>query len=222
MPETALIVPKTSLMTRARPLSLTTKRLIDVIGAAAALIMMAPLLLLIACLLLLFERGPILFRQVRVGRGGRRFMCLKFRTMIIDAEEALEKYLTTNMDARREWEASQKLKKDPRITPLGHFLRRTSLDELPQLLNVLGGQMSLVGPRPIVPDEIARYGDQLEAYLSVRPGITGLWQVSGRNDCNYNERVQLDARYVSEWRLYRDLIILLRTVPAVLRQRGSC
>ncbi|WP_114189426.1 sugar transferase [Microvirga aerophila] len=203
-------------------LSLVAKRFIDILGAVMGLVALAPLLLIIACILKLTDRGPIFFRQVRVGRGGQRFSCLKFRTMIVNADQVLQEHLKNDMAARREWEHSQKLRDDPRITWLGRFLRRTSLDELPQLVNIIVGEMSLVGPRPIIPAEMSRYGHRLDYYLSMRPGLTGLWQVSGRNDCSYNERVELDARYVREWRLFQDFAILIRTIPAVIKQRGSC
>lgn len=197
------------------------KRLIDLSGALLLLVMFSPLMLLLA-IVLKFQGGPVLFRQERVGLRGERFRCLKFRSMVVDADRALLDHLRTCTQARREWEENHKLAKDPRVTKFGHFLRTTSLDELPQLINVLRGQMSLVGPRPIVPQEMARYGDRLGHYLTVRPGLTGLWQVSGRSNCTYAERVALDARYVSEWRLTRDLMILLQTVPAVMARRGSC
>jgi lipopolysaccharide/colanic/teichoic acid biosynthesis glycosyltransferase len=167
------------------------------------------------------DPGPILFRQTRIGKAGREFKCYKFRSMVLEAERILNDHLEQDENARREWQANQKLTVDPRITPLGSFLRKTSLDELPQLFNVLAGDMSLVGPRPIVRGEIPKYDDKIVYYLAVRPGITGLWQVSGRSNCSYPERVALDARYVSDWSLKSDIIILLKTVPAVLLQSGS-
>jgi lipopolysaccharide/colanic/teichoic acid biosynthesis glycosyltransferase len=161
------------------------------------------------------DPGPILFRQTRIGKAGREFKCYKFRSMVLDAERILTDHLAQNESARREWEAIHKLTIDPRITPAGSFLRKTSLDELPQLFNVLVGDMSIVGPRPIVRAEIPKYDDKTVYYRAMRPGITGLWQVSGRSDCSYPERVALDTRYVS------DIINLLKTVPAVLLQSGS-
>ncbi len=152
---------------------------------------------------------------------GRPFACLKFRTMVVDADAVLEAHLSTHAGARAEWAHTQKLVDDPRVTCLGRFLRASSLDELPQLINVLRGEMSLVGPRPIVTSEIGRYGAHFENCFSVPPGITGLWQVSGRNDCSYAERVALDAKYAEEWSLLGDLAILARTIPAVLLQKGS-
>jgi len=167
------------------------------------------------------EPGPIIFRQVRVGFSGRPFICFKFRTMCVNSEAVLAALLDADPAALAEWEARRKLVNDPRITHLGRFLRQSSLDELPQLVNILRGEMSLVGPRPIVPAEMSRYGDQLDLYLSARPGLTGAWQVSGRSDCGYDKRVQLDADYVSNWRFPTDLSILLRTISAVIERKGS-
>jgi exopolysaccharide production protein ExoY len=201
---------------------LMLKRIIDVVAASILLFVLLPLIAVIAVLVSLNHKGPALFRHNRVGLGGRSFECLKFRSMIPDADRVLEQHLASNPEARAEWEATQKLSDDPRTTILGRFLRKTSLDELPQLFNVLIGDMSLVGPRPIVPDEAVRYQDRLQSYLAVRPGITGLWQVSGRSECTYAERIALDEQYVREWDLALDALILVRTIPAVLKQRGSC
>ena len=197
------------------------KRVLDLLGSTALIVVVAPLLILIATLIKLSEGGPVLFAQMRIGKEGRRFKCLKFKTMVVDAEQALCTHLAECPDARREWSETQKLRNDPRVTKFGRFLRKSSFDELPQLLNVVVGDMSLVGPRPILDEEVPRYGEKISAYLSVRPGITGLWQVSGRSDCTYEERVALDTRYVCEWRLQTDLLILLRTVPALLHREGS-
>ncbi|MGQ4275073.1 sugar transferase [Terrihabitans sp. B22-R8] len=186
-----------------------------------ALFLLAPLLIGIALWVRGQDSGPALFRQTRIGRDGRPFKCLKFRTMKMNAEQSLARHLAENPELAEEWKKTQKLTCDPRITPLGHFLRRTSLDELPQLINVARGEMSLVGPRPIVPDEIHRYGEHFSHCFSVAPGVTGLWQVSGRSDCSYGTRIALDTRYVDEWCLQSDVAILLRTIPAVLNQRGS-
>lgn len=198
------------------------KRCIDVSAAVMALLTLAPLMLILGLLVRCSDGGPALFRQTRIGMGGRRFACIKFRSMTIDADRALADHLASDPEASREWTDTQKLRRDPRITPLGQFLRKTSLDELPQIINVLAGEMSLVGPRPIVPSECDRYGDNLQHYLSVRPGITGLWQVSGRSSSSYAERVALDVAYARQWRLATDVAIVVRTVPAVLSQRGSC
>ena len=140
----------------------------------------------------------------------------------MSSEESLQTYLSQYPDARQEWIKTQKLRDDPRVTALGRFLRSSSLDELPQLFNVLAGQMSLVGPRPIIDEEIPRYGDSILVYMTVRPGLTGLWQISGRSNCTYEERVALDVRYVSEWKFRTDIMILIRTVAVVLREDGSC
>lgn len=199
-----------------------TKRCIDVGIALVALVALAPLLALLCLAVRASDGGPAIYRQTRIGRNGRQFGCLKFRSMVLDADAALARHLVNDPNAAREWHENQKLAVDPRITPLGQFLRKTSLDELPQIFNVLAGDMSLVGPRPIVPAECQRYGEDIRYYLAVRPGITGLWQISGRSDCSYPERVALDVTYARDWKLAGDIMILARTVPAVLAQRGSC
>jgi lipopolysaccharide/colanic/teichoic acid biosynthesis glycosyltransferase len=198
------------------------KRLIDLVGAGSLLLVLAVPLCVIA-LLVRADGGPALFAHRRVGRSGRAFGCLKFRTMVPDAERRLAALLAADPAARAEWEATRKLRNDPRVTWIGRFLRASSLDELPQLLNVLRGEMSLVGPRPVLASELAsHYGPMAtERYQSVRPGITGLWQVSGRSDTSYAERVALDVAYVARPSLREDLRILLRTPAAVLLQRGA-
>jgi exopolysaccharide production protein ExoY len=198
-----------------------SKRAIDIVLALSVLLTFLPLMLFIAMLIRLEDRGPAFFGHERVGYNGRRFRCLKFRSMSVNAKELLEAHLLQNPAARQEWEFTQKLRDDPRITPLGRFLRTTSLDELPQLINVLRGDMSLVGPRPIVQAEMPRYADRITDYLCVRPGITGLWQVSGRSDVDYDRRVELDAQYVRNWSLRSDLFILFRTVFVVFSRSGS-
>jgi len=202
-----------------RPLDLT--RVLDVGLAGLALVLLAPLLLLIAAALWVAEPGPILFRHRRIGRGGASFDCLKFRSMALDAEARLAQLLSADPAAAAEWAADHKLRHDPRVTRIGAFLRSTSLDELPQLANVLQGEMSLVGPRPIVQAEIAKYGRSYRRYCAVKPGITGLWQVSGRNDVSYGRRVALDRLYAKRKGLLLDLGILAVTIPAVLARRGS-
>ena len=197
------------------------KRGLDVSVAVLALFLLLPLLLLVGLLIWAHDGKSPIFRHRRIGRGGQPFDCLKFRSMVVDGEAILQDHLARDRHARAEWNATHKLTNDPRITPLGHVLRKTSLDELPQLFNVLKGEMSLVGPRPIVEAEIARYGAAFDTCFSVTPGVTGLWQVSGRSDCSYAERVALDLDYSTRWSLSRDLSILIRTVPAVLAQRGS-
>lgn len=199
----------------------TAKRAFDVVAASAMLVFALPAMFFIAIILFSTDRGPIVFAHERVGRNGRRFRCLKFRSMVVNSQEALSHHLEKFPQARAEWEASQKLTDDPRVTPIGRFLRATSLDELPQLINVIRGDMSLVGPRPIVEDEVVRYADEIEHYATVRPGITGLWQVSGRSDVDYNQRIQLDSRYVREWSFSGDIIILFKTVKVVLLRTGS-
>ena len=196
-------------------------RVLDVLIALAALIFVLPLMIVIALAIKIQDGGPVFFGHGRIGYEGRMFRCWKFRSMVVDAEARLAALLAADPEARREWEADHKLMRDPRITALGRFLRVSSLDELPQLMNVLLGEMSLVGPRPIVTAEIARYGRWFGRYCSVRPGITGLWQVSGRNDVDYRQRVAMDVLYArsNSTRLY--LWILAATVPAVLRREGS-
>ena len=196
-------------------------RVLDVLIASAILVFIAPLMLVIAALIRFQDGGPALFRQSRVGYGGETFKCLKFRTMVIDAEARLNALLARDPEALREWKADHKLRKDPRITALGAFLRKSSLDELPQLFNVLKGEMSLVGPRPIVPAEIPRYGRWFSHYCTVKPGVTGLWQVNGRNDVSYQRRVALDVLYARTYGVRRYIQIMAATVPAVLLRSGS-
>jgi exopolysaccharide production protein ExoY len=191
------------------------------IVAALLLLLFSPLMIVVAALIWRRDGAPILFAHYRVGLHGKLFRCMKFRTMLRDAEQRLSDLLERDPKAREEWAREQKLSNDPRITPVGHFLRRTSLDELPQLINVLRGEMSLVGPRPITVAELTKYGSVRWHYLAVRPGITGLWQVSGRNDISYGERVALDQRYVESRSLRMDVQILLRTVKVVLARDGA-
>ena len=197
------------------------KRALDIIGAGVGLLLLAPFFLIVA-LMVRADGGPAFFAHQRVGRGGKLFGCLKFRSMVIDSQARLETLLANDPAARAEWEATRKLKNDPRITRIGRFLRSTSLDELPQLINVLLGEMSLVGPRPVQEAEIDRYyGASAAHYMAVRPGITGLWQVSGRSETSYESRVALDVSYVSRPSLLADISILLRTPVAVLSRRGA-
>jgi exopolysaccharide production protein ExoY len=196
-------------------------RVTDVILSATALIILLPALLLICFAIWITDRGPPIFAHRRIGKAGRQFPCLKFRTMVTDAQQRLADVLKSDPFAAEEWRQYQKLRNDPRITPIGHFLRRTSLDEIPQLVNVLIGQMSLVGPRPIVNAEVSHYGRYFRHYCSVRPGITGLWQVSGRSDTSYRRRVAMDTIYCRSKSITLDIAILTKTVPAVLMQRGA-
>jgi Undecaprenyl-phosphate galactose phosphotransferase WbaP len=197
-----------------------TKRLFDLVSATALLVLLSPILLLIAFALKL-EGGNIFFAHQRIGKNGRKFDCYKFRSMVPNAEELLNQLLAANPALQAEWQREHKLKDDPRVSKLGDFLRRTSLDELPQLLNVLKSEMSLVGPRPIVQEELQRYGSEKSYYLMVRPGMTGLWQVSGRNDVDYETRVYLDAWYVKNWSLWYDLAILFKTIKVVFSRNGA-
>jgi exopolysaccharide production protein ExoY len=189
--------------------------------AALALLFFLPLMILVALAIWCQDRGPVLFAHRRIGRDGRKFPCLKFRSMAIDAEERLQEVLAADPEARAEWASDHKLRNDPRVTGLGLFLRKSSLDELPQLINVIRGEMDLVGPRPIVDGEIAKYGARFKHYCAVNPGITGLWQVSGRNDASYRSRVAMDCVYAKSKSLPLDLWILVATVPAVLFRKGS-
>jgi len=197
------------------------KRLFDIVVAVFLLLLTLPLFIIVVAVLKVTDPGPVIYRHVRIGLRGRRFTCFKFRTMVVDAENELKALFDHNPSARAEWERSQKLINDPRVTRVGRFLRESSLDELPQLINVVRGEMSLVGPRPIVPSEMSRYGDWLGSYVSARPGLTGTWQISGRSDCGYDNRIKLDANYVSDWRFSTDLSILVRTVGVVVERKGS-
>lgn len=194
---------------------------LDQFAALLLLLLFAPLMAVIALLVWRRDGAPVLFGHYRIGQHGRPFRCLKFRSMYLDSEAMLRELLERDPAARAEWARDHKLSDDPRITPIGHFLRRTSLDELPQLFNVLRGEMSLVGPRPITLAELPRYGQVRWHYLSVRPGMTGLWQVSGRNDTTYDERVELDREFVEQHSLRLRLSILLRTLRVVIRGSGA-
>jgi exopolysaccharide production protein ExoY len=198
-----------------------TPRLFDLLIAGGALLFLLPLFFVIVAAIRMSDRGPAFFSHQRLGKGGRAFGCLKFRTMVTDADVRLAHLLQTDLAARAEWESTQKLTRDPRVTPLGRFLRSSSLDELPQLLNVLRGEMSLVGPRPIVAAERPFYGRRFESYARVRPGISGLWQISGRSDTSYRRRVACDVLYVRRRGLVTDLKVLVLTIPAVLAARGA-
>lgn len=204
----------------AQPLSRLLKAAFDQLVAAILLVLFAPLLAVLA-LAVRRDGGPALYRHGRIGEGGRPFHCIKFRTMVPDADAVLARVIAADAAAAAEWHATQKLRNDPRVTRVGRFLRKSSLDELPQLFNILRGEMSLVGPRPIVQAEIARYAQDIEYYYEARPGITGLWQVSGRNDTSYERRVRLDVWYVRNWTLWHDIAILMKTIPAVFLQRGA-
>lgn len=203
-----------------RPSARLLKRSFDIVVSASLLLLLGPLFIYLFYKVKQTE-GDVFFGHQRIGVNGKAFPCYKFRTMVKNSAEVLEELLRVNPQAREGWEKEFKLKDDPRITKIGHALRRTSLDELPQLWNVLRGEMSLVGPRPVVQDELAKYGDDVDYYLHVKPGMTGLWQVSGRNDVDYETRVALDAWYVRNWSLWNDLVILLKTVKVVLARDGA-
>jgi undecaprenyl-phosphate galactose phosphotransferase len=196
------------------------KRALDIVGAAIFLIICAPVAIALA-LHIRSDGGPALYRHERIGLRGRSFGCIKFRSMQVDADRRLTELLSRDSAAAVEWRETQKLRNDPRITRVGRFIRATSLDELPQLLNVLRGEMSLVGPRPIVQAELSLYGQHADTYQSVKPGLTGLWQISGRSNLSYHDRVRLDMQYVQNRTFGLDIMILLRTIPAVLRGRGA-
>ncbi len=198
------------------------KRSFDLLISIALLPILIPVLVVIAVLIKLDSKGPIFFVHERIGEDGKTIRVLKFRTMYKDAKERLERLLKEDEQAKKEWETNFKLKNDPRVTKIGRFLRKTSLDELPQIFNVLKGDMSLVGPRPVIREEIEKYyGDFAQYYYMVKPGITGLWQVSGRSDTDYDKRVRLDTWYVLNWSLWLDLVILIKTVEAVLKGKGA-
>ncbi len=196
------------------------KRSFDIIGSTLIIAMISPLLIYISRKVKA-DGGPAIYGHERIGKGGRKFKCLKFRSMVINSQEVLSELLASSPEAKAEWDATFKLKEDPRITKIGHFLRRTSLDELPQLFNVLKGEMSLVGPRPIITAELERYNEEVEYYLLSKPGMTGLWQVSGRSDVDYETRVYLDAWYVKNWSMWNDIAILFKTITVVLKRDGA-
>ena len=205
----------------ARKSNRVMKRIFDIGATVCGGILILPILAIVAILIYIDSPGPIVFGHKRVGQGGKEFPCYKFRSMVPNAQEALEVYLKENPAAREEWERDFKLKDDSRVTRIGKFLRKTSLDELPQLWNVLVGDMSLVGPRPIVRDEIVKYGDYINDFYLVPPGITGVWQVSGRSDTTYEERVLMDSWYVHNWSVWIDIVYLLKTVLAVVKSKGA-
>jgi exopolysaccharide production protein ExoY len=198
------------------------KRLFDIFFSLAVFLLFSPLFLFIALAIRLTSRGEVIYAHVRIGRGGVPFRCYKFRTMYKDAEKRLRTLLRDNPEMRREWQEKRKLKNDPRITPVGRLLRKSSLDELPQFWNVLKGNLSVVGPRPVVRTELNQfYGAKASKVLSLRPGLTGIWQVSGRNDISYNSRVKLDEEYVNTRSFLLDLKLICKTIPAMLFSKGA-
>jgi Undecaprenyl-phosphate galactose phosphotransferase WbaP len=202
------------------PAQVAIKRLLDVVGTIVLAVVFAPLMLVI-CMLVPRSGGSVIYKHRRVGRDGTSFECLKFRTMVPNAEQVLTALLESDPRAKAEWVRDHKLRNDPRVTRVGRFLRRTSLDELPQLWNVMRGEMSLVGPRPVVREELLRYGKNVGAYLAAKPGITGLWQVNGRNNTDYRRRVVLDTYYVRNQGLLLDLFILLKTTRVIFDGSGA-
>ncbi|WP_162568885.1 sugar transferase [Variovorax sp. SRS16] len=199
----------------------TTKRAMDIVGALIFFAVFGPLYLLVALGVRISMGRPVHFWQNRLGERGQRFRFYKFRSMVHNSEHVLDEFLSRNDMARTEWDTFQKLEKDPRITPIGQFIRKLSLDELPQFWNVLKGDMSIVGPRPCMERQRSLYGKGWEHYCAMRPGITGLWQVSGRNRLSYARRVELDVEYVNNWSLWLDIKILFKTVRAVITGEGS-
>lgn len=205
------------LAVHATPVGGAVKRAFDITIAFTTLLLMMPLMILITLLIYASMGGPVFFVQRRVGFNRRDFGCLKFRTMVPDADERLRAHLATHPDAARAWSEAYKLKNDPRITPLGQILRKSSLDELPQLFNILIGDMSCIGPRPVIADELERYGPYQREYLRAKPGLTGMWQVNGRSNTTYTHRVNCDRYYVRRWSLFLDFAILFKTIPAILK-----
>jgi exopolysaccharide production protein ExoY len=198
-----------------RPVGLTSKRVIDIIAAVSGIVLLAPLLIICFVAIVVTSPGPVLFRHKRVGFKGKYFGCLKFRTMVTDAPERLRQLLDTDPVAAAEWTTNQKLRNDPRVTAMGAILRKSSLDELPQLFNVLKGDMSIVGPRPVTEEELVRYSSAVSAYQACRPGITGLWQVSGRSTTTFGKRIACDSFYAQNWSITLDAKIIVATIPAV-------
>lgn len=198
------------------------KRLFDLVFSLFLLILCSPIFLLIGFLIRVSSRGKIIYSQERIGRGGKPFKCYKFRTMYPEADTRIHELLRNNSDMRNEWMKIRKLKQDPRVTPFGRFLRKSSLDELPQLWNVLKGDLSIVGPRPVVQEEVLNYfGAKATKILSVRPGLTCLWQVSGRNDTSYSKRIALDVEYVDTQSFMLDLQLIAKTIPSMIASRGA-
>lgn len=216
MPAPAIAVGDVTTLPERPSLGGPTKRMMDIAIASLALLLVCPLLIMLAILVRLSMGGPAFFAHRRVGRNGVTFRCYKFRTMVKNSDELLERYLASNPLAAREWATCRKLQHDPRVTTIGRLLRKSSLDELPQLLNILRGEMSCVGPRPVTAEELGRYGVHAADYVSARPGLTGIWQVSGRNSLSYEDRIAMDSAYVRNWSLWMDIVIIIKTIPAVI------
>jgi undecaprenyl-phosphate galactose phosphotransferase len=199
-----------------------SKRIFDILFASFAILFLSPIYLCITLLIITTSPGPVIYKHKRIGRGGKVFKCLKFRTMFIDADQRLKTLLENNEEAKRQWLKNRKLKNDPRIIKLGNFLRRTSLDELPQFFNVIIGDLSVVGPRPVMDDEIVQYfGIKASKILQIRPGITGIWQTSGRSNTRYETRIKLDEEYVDTHNLWLDIKIITKTIPCVLFSKDA-
>lgn len=201
--------------------ALAAKRALDLFLAVPLLVFVSPLLVIIAILIRMSDGGPAIFSHRRCGLNGSTFECFKFRTMYKDAQDRLQQVLDSDPAAAAEWAEFQKLRNDPRVTPVGRFLRKSSLDELPQLFNILRGEMGVIGPRPVTSQELHRYGPNLHFYSAVRPGVLGLWQVNGRNTLTYDQRVAMDIEYVRTWTIWSDLGILVKAVPVVLFGKGA-
>jgi Undecaprenyl-phosphate galactose phosphotransferase WbaP len=204
-----------------RPSARFAKRLLDLALAAVIIPLVTPVLAVVAGLIKLESPGPVFFANERIGIGGCKFKALKLRSMVTNGDQVLSEYLTQNPSEAQSWRTCQKLERDPRVTRIGRFIRKTSIDELPQLWNVLKGDMSVVGPRPFLESQIDLYGPNFQLYKMVRPGITGLWQVSGRNRCTFAERVAFDSYVIQNWSVWMDIYILARTVSVVLTTRGA-
>lgn len=203
-------------------INLVVKRIIDILGAIVGILILVPLTIVVAIVNFVNgDRGPLFYFQERIGKNGEKFKIYKFRTMVVDAQERLEKLLAENEEVRKEWEENRKLKNDPRITKIGNVLRKTSLDEFPQFVNVLMGTMSLVGPRAVIEDELEKFGDQKDKILSVKPGITGYWAANGRSDTSYEERVEMESTYVDKFSVWLDIKLLFKTVWSVVKKEGA-
>lgn len=205
-----------------KAINLVVKRIIDILGAIVGMLILVPLTIVVAIVNFANgDRGPLFYFQERIGKDGEKFKIYKFRTMVVDAQERLEKMLAENEEIRKEWEENRKLKNDPRITKIGNILRKTSLDEFPQFVNVLMGTMSLVGPRAVIEDELEKFGDQKDKILSVKPGITGYWAANGRSDTSYEERVEMESTYVDKFSVWLDIKLLFKTVWSVVKKEGA-
>jgi undecaprenyl-phosphate galactose phosphotransferase len=215
--ESILLIDKMEVIPKLNRLS---KRIFDIV-VSSIILLLTGIPMLVVSWLIRRDGGPATFLHERVGLGGKSFKCIKFRSMAVNADEMLQNYLESSEEHRAAWALSRKLKDDPRVTKFGRFIRKTTIDELPQLINVLKGEMSLVGPRPVTQSELDYYGSTVSYYASVRPGLTGLWQVSGRSDLSYDQRVRLDTWYVRNWTPWHDIAIILKTIPAVLKRKGA-